>query len=112
MLLDVRLYQLRAGRRDEFHLLVRDETVPLARRYGHVVVDFGPSSHDDETYYLIRAFPSDQNRRQALEDLYGSEEWLRQYGERVMAFIESHQTAVIQTSSEAVDRLIEASRHI
>lgn len=61
MLLDVRLYQLRAGRRDEFHLLVRDETVPLARRYGHVVVDFGPSSHDDETYYLIRAFPSDQN---------------------------------------------------
>jgi hypothetical protein len=108
-LLDVRLYRIRPGRRDEFHTLVRDETIPLARRHGHLVVDFGPSWHDEETYYLIRAFPDDQARRLALDDLYGSEEWLLDYDRRVMAFIESYQTAVIPTTSDVVDALVAAA---
>jgi hypothetical protein len=108
-LLDVRLYRIRPGRRDEFHTLVRDETIPLARRHGHLVVDSGPSWHDEETYYLIRAFPDDQARRLALDDLYGSEEWLLDYDRRVMAFIESYQTAVIPTTSDVVDALVAAA---
>lgn len=105
MLLDVRLYRIRAGLRDQFHELVRDETIPLARRHGHVVVDFGAASHDEETYYLIRAFPDHEARRLALNDLYGSEEWLRDYDQRVMDFIDSYQTAVVPTSADAVDAL-------
>jgi hypothetical protein len=110
MVLDVRLYRIRSGRRQEFHTLVHDQTIPLARSHGHLVVDFGPSAHDEDTYYLIRAFPGDEARRAALDDLYGSEEWLRNYDERVMGFIESYQTAVFPTSPEAVDRLLEASQ--
>jgi len=110
MLLDVRLYRIRPGMRDEFHDMVRDETIPLARRHGHLVVDFGPSAHDDETYYLIRAFPDDETRRRALDDLYGSEEWLRDYDNRVMEYIVSYQTAVIPSTSEVVDELVAAAR--
>jgi hypothetical protein len=110
MLLDVRLYRIRPGMRDEFHDLARDETIPLARRHGHVVVDFGPSSHDEETYYLIRAFPDDATRRRALEDLYGSDEWLRDYAERVIGYIESYQTAVIPSTSDVVEGLVAAAQ--
>jgi hypothetical protein len=110
MLLDVRLYRIRPGMRDEFHDLARDETIPLARRHGHVVVDFGPSSHDEETYYLIRAFPDDATRRRALEDLYGSDEWLRDYDERVMGYIEYYQTAVIPSTSDVVEGLVAAAQ--
>jgi len=110
MLLDVRLYQIKSGKRQEFDALVREETIPLARRYGHAVVDFGPSIHDEDSYYLIRAFTTDEERRRALEGLYGSEEWLRDYDQRVMSFIESYQTVVFPTSPEAVRLLIEASR--
>lgn len=99
-----------AHRGDQMTDLARDETIPLARRHGHLVVDFGPSSHDEDTYYLIRAFTTDEDRRHALEDLYRSEEWLRDHDARVMAFIESYQTAVFPTSTESVDLLIEASR--
>jgi hypothetical protein len=106
MLLDVRLYQIRSGKRDEFHVLVRDGTIPLAHRYGHVVKDFGPSSHDEDTYYLIRAF-THRTKRVATHPRIskGSEEWSRDF----MTYIESYHTAVFPTSREAVDRLIEAS---
>ena len=99
MILDVRIYKLHPGTRDEFDALVRDETIPMAKRYGHTVVDFGPSTHDDDTYYLIRAFTSAEDREHVIAALYGSEEWLRDYDPQVMGFIDSYQTAVIPVSA-------------
>lgn len=110
MLLDVRIYKLHPGRRDDFHVLVRDETVPFALRDGQQIVDFGPSAHDDDTYYLMRAFASAEHRARTLASFYGSEEWQTKYDARVMAFIESYQVAVIPTSAEAIDRLGVARR--
>ncbi len=110
MLLDVRIYKLHPGRRDDFHVLVRDETVPLAVRDGQQVVAFGPSAHDDDSYYLMRAFTSAEHRARTLADFYGSEEWRTKYDARVMAFIESYQVAVIPASAEAIDQLGAASR--
>jgi hypothetical protein len=109
MLLDVRIYTLHSGKRDKFDSLVRNETIPLARRYGHMVVDFGPSAHDDDSYYLIRAFKSAEERVRSLASLYESEEWLRDYDDRVMALIDSYQTAVFATTPEAVRYLSESS---
>jgi hypothetical protein len=100
MILDVRIYKIRAGKRDEFHALVRDETIPMARRCGQNVVDFGPSAHDEDSYYLIRAFASLDERAETLARFYESVEWRSPYDARVMAFIESYQTAVISTSDE------------
>jgi hypothetical protein len=110
MLLDVRLYKLHAGKRDEFDALVRHETIPMARRYGQRIVDFGPSAHDADTYYLIRAFTSAEDRARTLASFYGSEEWRRKYDDRVMALIDSYQTAVFATSPDAVRHLSEARR--
>lgn len=107
-MLDVRLYRIKPGRRGEFHALARDETLPLARSHGHQVVVYGPSTHDEDAYYLIRAFSDDEQRHAALADLYESEEWLRDYDERVMSLIESYQTAVFPTSAEAVEVLQKA----
>ena len=105
MLLDVRIYRLHAGKRNDFDSLVRNQTIPLARRFGHQVVDFGPSAHDDDNYYLIRVFDSSADRVQSLASLYESEEWLRDYEDKVMALIDSYQTAVFPTSPEAVHYL-------
>jgi hypothetical protein len=110
MLLDVRVYRIRDGRRDEFHALARDETIPMARRHGHVVVGFGPSIHDQDSYYLIRAFVDEEERRHSLSSLYESEEWLSDYDQRVMGLIDSYQTAVFTAPSDAVDALMAAAR--
>lgn len=105
MILDVRVYRIRAGKRDEFHALARDETIPMARRFGQEVVDFGPSTHDADSYYLIRAFPSIDERTEALARFYESEEWRTKYDARVMRLIESYQTAVLSVAPETFRRL-------
>lgn len=110
MLLDVRIYKVHAGKRAEFDALARNETIPMARRYGQWIVAFGPSAHDDDTYYLMRAFSSAEDTKESLARFYDSDEWRRKYDDRVMAFIDSYQTAVFPTSSEAVQELTEASR--
>jgi ketosteroid isomerase-like protein len=108
MLLDVRIYRIHAGRRAEFDVLVRHETVPMARRYGQQVLAFGPSAHDDDSYFLIRAFGSPEERTEMLARFYDSEEWRTTYDARVMALIESYQTAVIAATPETVGHLREA----
>lgn len=108
MILDVRIYKIHAGKRDEFHALVRDETIPMARRYGQNIVDFGPSEHDEDSYYLIRAFSSPEERAEALARFYEGDEWRNKYDARAMAAIESYQTAVI-SAPEALHHLGDAS---
>jgi len=51
--LDVRIYRVQPGKATEFDTLVRNETVPLARKFGHQVVGFGPSVEDGDVYYLV-----------------------------------------------------------
>jgi hypothetical protein len=82
----------------------------MARRHGHVVVGFGPSIHDQDSYYLIRAFVDEEERRHSLSSLYESEEWLSDYDQRVMGLIDSYQTAVFTAPSDAVDALMAAAR--
>ena len=110
MILDVRIYRIHAGKRDEFHALVRDETIPMAERDGQNVVDFGPSTHDDDSYYLIRAFSSADERSQTIARFYNSEEWRSKYDARVMALIASYETAVLQASPEQVRLLKRANK--
>lgn len=82
----------------------------MAHRHGHIVVGFSPSIHDEDSYYLIRAFVDEEERRRSLASLYESEEWLRDYDQRVMGLIESYQIAVFTAPSQAVDALVAAAR--
>lgn len=111
MLLEVRLYRIKPGKRTDFDALARHETIPMARRFGHNVVGFGPSAHDDDSYYLIRAFTDEQDRKGSLEALYESEEWLTGYDQRVLSLIDSYLTATFQVSAEAVATLISDGAH-
>jgi hypothetical protein len=97
--IEVRVFRLHPGAREKFHETFRTGARPMLERYGITVVDAGPSALDDNGYYVIRAFPSVESRAEALERFYGSEEWLTQYDEVVMAMIENYHTVVLPAKS-------------
>jgi hypothetical protein len=99
--LDIRIYRIQPGKAAEFDRLVQSETVPLARSFGHLVVDFGPSIEDSDVYFLVRSFPTRDERKVALERLYGSAEWSDRYDARVSQMLVSYETVVV-AASEAV----------
>jgi hypothetical protein len=102
MLLDVRIYRIQPGKATEFDKLVRNETVPLARSFGHLVVAFGPSVEDSDIYYLIRSFPTREDRKAGLERLYTSAEWLDRYDTRVSELLVSYETVVLPVTASVV----------
>jgi len=97
--LELRVFRLRAGTREKFHELFTGGALPLLERHGITVIDAGPSALDDTRYYVIRAFPSVEDRAEALARYYGSEEWLTRYDEPVMAMIDNYHTVVLPAES-------------
>jgi hypothetical protein len=67
------------------------------------VVDFGPSPHDNDSYYLIRAYDSLEHRRASQDAFYGSAEWKQGPREKILALIDSDTSIVIEMDSGTVD---------
>jgi ketosteroid isomerase-like protein len=93
--LEIRSYALKPGARERFHALAERDAVPMLRRFKIDVVAYGPSLHDADSYYLMRAFPSLEERQRAEDTFYGSDEWRQGPRDAVLAAIDSYTTAVI-----------------
>ena len=108
--LEIRSYTLKPGTRDRFHALVERDALPMLRRWKIDVVAYGPSLHDADSYYLMRAFPSVEERQRTEDAFYGSDEWRQGPREAVLAAIDSYTTAVIRVDDATLRGLRGADR--
>jgi NIPSNAP len=108
-LLEIRLFTVQPGTRDEWHRISRDGTIPLMRACGITVIAYGPSRNDDDGYYLLRAFRDGDERVELSQSVYATEEWAKKYEEPLTAMMVSYQTAVVPLPREAIE---EFARHI
>jgi len=106
---EIRSYNLKPGRREEFHRMVLDRSMPLVRKWKVDVVDFGPSLHDEDSYYLIRAYGSLAERASSHEAFYASPEWRQGPREAILALIESDTSVVLELEETTVDLLRRAT---
>jgi hypothetical protein len=91
----IRSYNLKPGVRGEFHNLVLKEAIPMLNRWKFNVVDFGPSIHDENSYFIIRGYSSIAHMNQMEDSFYGSEEWKKGPREAVLGHILNYTTVVI-----------------
>jgi hypothetical protein len=102
---ELRSYNLHPGTREEFHRLVVEQAVPMLERWNVDVVGYGPSPHDETSYYLIRAFESAEQRQRSEDAFYGSAEWRDGPREAILARIDSYTTVVLELDGGTVDGL-------
>ena len=93
---EIRSYNLKPGTREEFHRLFIEEAFPMLKRWNVDVVAYGPSLHDENSYYLIRRYESLAHREQSEDAFYGSDEWRQGPREAIIALIESHTEIVLE----------------
>lgn len=105
-LLEIRLFKLHPGTRAEFDRISREGTIPMMRRYGITVVTFGPSLNDDDGYFLLRVFPSEEERVRQSQAIYATAEWDANYEGPVMSMIDEYWTAVIPTTPRLISQLV------
>ena len=104
-MVEFRAYNLKQASRDEFHRLVSEVSFPLMQQWSVDVIDFGPSLHDENSYYLIRAYASLDERQSSQDAFYGSPDWRRGPREAIVALIKSDTSVVIEMETALVDSL-------
>jgi hypothetical protein len=102
---EIRSYNLKPGSRDEFHRLMTEQSMPMLERWQVDVVDYGPSLHDADSYFLIRAYDSLEDRQQSQDRFYDSPEWRQGPREPIVALIESYTSVVLEMDDAAVREL-------
>jgi len=105
---EIRSYNLKPGTRDRFQQLAIKEALPMLRRWKVDVVAHGPSLHDKDSYFLIRAFTSVEQRQKDEDAFYGSEEWIKGPRDRVLADIDSYTTIVVHLDEATLQGLRKA----
>lgn len=102
---EIRSYRLLPGRRDDFHRLVQEQSLPMLHRWGVDVVALGPSLDGADNYHLIRAYDSVEALRRDQSAFYGSAEWRDGPREAILALIESHISTVLAMNEGDIKRL-------
>jgi len=97
--IEIRTYKLKPGTGPAFHRTVVEESLPMLERWGVEVVAFGPSLDDDDSYVLIRAYPSLEERQRSQDAFYGSAEWRNGPREAIVSRIESDFSVVLPKSA-------------
>jgi len=87
---EIRSYNLKPGTHAEFHRLFLEEALPLLKRWNVDVVAYGPSLHDENSYYLMRRYDSLAHREESEDSFYGSDEWRKGPREAILACIENY----------------------
>src|SRR5207247_4731942 len=64
-MVEIRSYNLKPGTRDRFHQRFERDSLPLLRVHHVDVVAYGPSLHDADSWYLLRAYPSLAERQRS-----------------------------------------------
>jgi len=104
-LVEIRAYALKAGTAPEFHEVVKTTAIPMLEGFGMDVVAFGPSAHDENAYFLIRAFDDLPHLQSQQDAFYGSQSWLQGPRESIMSRIETYLSTVVWLSPESIDDL-------
>jgi hypothetical protein len=72
------------------------QSLPMLKRWKIDVVAYGPSLHDSDSYYLMRAYSSVEDRQRSEDAFYGSEQWRQGPREAILACIDNYTTIVIR----------------
>jgi len=107
-LLEMRLFTLRPGTRAEFDRISREGTIPLMRQMGITVIAHGPSLNNEDGYFLLRVFPSEEDRVERSLAFYENPEWVQKYDAAITAMVEDYTTAVMPAAPELLRQLTAA----
>jgi NIPSNAP len=104
-LVEIRSYKLKPDSLEAFNAAVSGIAVPMLLRWNTEVVCFGPSAHETDTYFLIRAYASLADLEAQQNAFYGSAEWRDGPRELIVSRIESHLSTVLWLSESSVEDL-------
>lgn len=102
MIVEVRSYRIKPGRRDEFIKLFESRAIPAQRSYGMKVVGPMLDVENPNKFVFLRSFPSLEERDRMKDAFYGGDLWKKELERLAMPLLESYDVILCETSPGCV----------
>jgi hypothetical protein len=102
-LVEIRTYLLKPGTLQEFHQAMVNSALPMVRASGMDVVAFGTSVHEQQTYFLARAFDNLMHLQAQQDGFYSSVAWRQGPRESLVSRIDSYLNTLLWLSPESIE---------
>ncbi len=83
MLFELRTYECKPGKRDEWVKMMEEEIIPFQVSKGMVIIGSFVVESDDHTYVWMRRFVDEADREQLYKAVYESNTWQNELSPRV-----------------------------
>jgi hypothetical protein len=98
MIVEVRTYRIKPGRRDEFIKFFETRSIPALRSHGIKVLGPLLDLENPNKFVWLRSFPSMEERDRMKNSFYESELWKNELESIAMPMIESYDFTLCETS--------------
>ncbi|HKY44492.1 MAG TPA: NIPSNAP family protein [Pyrinomonadaceae bacterium] len=102
MIVEVRSYRIKPGKRDEFIKVFETRAVPALREYGMKVVGPMLDVENPNKFVFLRSFPSLEERDRMKDAFYSSEIWKNELEPFAMPLLDSYDVILCEVSPGCV----------
>jgi len=102
MIVEVRSYRIKPGKRDEFIKMFETRAVPAQREYGIKIVGPLLDVENPNKFVFLRSFPSLEDRDRMKEAFYGGEVWKSELEAIAMPLLDSYDVILCEASPGCV----------
>src|ERR1044072_9469171 len=98
MIVEVRSYRIKAGRREEFIEFFEKRSIPALRSYGMKVAGPLIDLENPNKFVWLRSFPSLEERERMRDAFYGGDPWKSELEDIAMPMLESYDVILCETA--------------
>lgn len=104
MVIEMRTYRIKPGRREEFLDIFRSKSIPEHRRLGMQISNPLLSIEDPDVFFFMRGFPDAASRERLRAAFYQGELWKRELEGTLMPMLEKYEVVVVDDPEHQVFR--------
>jgi heme-degrading monooxygenase HmoA len=95
MIIEMRTYKIKPGRRSEFLEIFRSKSMPAHAEIGMKILGPFLSIEDPDTFFFMRGFPDLASREPMKAKFYEGELWKRELESILMPMIETYEVVLV-----------------
>ena len=95
MIIEMRTYKLKPGKRPEFLEIFRTRSIPAHDEIGMKILGPFLSIEDPDTFFFMRGFPDLESREPMKAKFYEGELWKRELENLLMPMIEKYDVVLV-----------------
>jgi hypothetical protein len=102
MIIEMRTYKIKSGRRSEFLEIFHSKSIPAHREIGMKILGPFLSVEDPDTFFWMRAFPDLPSRESMKAKFYEGELWKDELENVLLPMLENYEVVVVEDPGNLV----------